>query len=774
MDEIKVCGGDIGYVLSKVRDPVKNGRGWKAHCDCGRHKNNDRTPSLSITVRANGSIRVTCFVNDNWDEVLAANGLKRHELYPPGHDRGLRSGGAGPSTSPAASPVDGNSDGNGEKPKHDWGTIETAAEWFRKRQEFNDTGESTVSTYKDAEGVRVLMWVARVDYIDKDGKPDKTCMPFHPRDGKGCFSGDPKGELPLYNLAAVMKADTVYLVEGEKCADALIKLGLPATTWSHGTSSWKRTDLGPLAGKKVNISPDRDAPGRKAATGIAGALCGLESEVRKVEPAVDEGLDIADLVDRLGESRDDEDIRQGIVESFENVEPWKPSAEPEPADDGGPFHFTELGNTNRFLSEHRDDIHWCDHTGGWFVWRRGQWVIDERRRVERLVNKTVTNLRVEIAKKYILPDEARRRAYAHLKSTEKANGVSAILSLARHHVAIGLDDMDQDNWLLTARNGTVDLRTGALLKHCRDHKITKMAPVVYDADAECPTWLQFLDDVFKKNADLIEFVRRSVGYSMTGDVSEQVFFLMFGTGCNGKTTFLEIITKMLGDHAVATTPETFLRKRDDTVPCDVAALRGARFVTASESEDGRRLAESKIKALTGGDKITARFMRQNFFSFDQTFKIWFSTNHRPDIRGTDLAMWRRVRLIPFTESFEGRMDKQMPAKLRKEMPGILAWAVGGCLAWQRDGLNPPAAVTDATAEYKSDMDILGRFIDECCEIDRDEKVESAVLYKAYRDWCERVGEYPKKQTAFGKSMTERGHSREKSGKRYYKGLFLCA
>ena len=322
-------------------------------------------------------------------------------------------------------------------------------------------------------------------------------------------------------------------------------------------------------------------------------------------------------------------------------------------------------------------------------------------------------------------------------------------------------------------NGTLDLRTGELRPHRREDLITKLAPVVYDHEARCPLFLAFLDRILAGNADLIAFVQRAVGYSLTGDVQERVLLILWGGGANGKSTLLETLRGMLGDYAMRTPTETLLVKREGAIPNDIARLKGARFVSASEADEGKRLAEAQIKEMTGGDTITARFMRAEFFDFRPEFKLWLATNHKPVIRGTDKAIWDRIRLVPFNVRIpEAEQDKGLGAKLRDELPGILAWAVEGCLAWQRDGLGIAKDVQAATASYRDEMDVVAAFITDVCTVAPGARVQSRVLYEKYKRWCEENGERAVSQKALGEKLRERGLEPRKGsgGARWWHGV----
>jgi len=328
--------------------------------------------------------------------------------------------------------------------------------------------------------------------------------------------------------------------------------------------------------------------------------------------------------------------------------------------------------------------------------------------------------------------------------------------------------------ILNVLNGTLDLRAGHLRPHQREDLITKLVQAGYDPAATCSRWEAFLDRIMAGNQNLIDFLRRAVGYSLTGSIREQVLFMMYGTGANGKSTFLELIRALLGDYAQQADFNTFLLRHYEGPRNDLARLMSARFVAATEAESGRPLAEVVVKQLTGGDTIAARFLRQEFFEYKPQFKLWLAANHKPVVRGTDNAIWRRIKLIPFTVTIpEPEQDRSLSSKLKEELSGILAWAVGGCLEWQEHGLGEPEEVRAATAAYRDDMDILAEFLSECCIVHPGAKVKASALYKAYTQWCQKCGEKEVKQRTFGMRLSERGVERQRTMHGYfYFGLGL--
>jgi len=431
--------------------------------------------------------------------------------------------------------------------------------------------------------------------------------------------------------------------------------------------------------------------------------------------------------------------------------------EDEPPTSSMAEHLTDLGNARRLVARHGAELQYCHPWGKWLVWDGKRWTMDNTAEAVRHAKETVRAMYAEAAG--TADEETRKALGKHALKCEAIGRITAMLDLANSEPSIPVlpDRLDMDPWALNVLNGTVDLRTGQLREHRRQDLVTKLAPVVYDPDAACPTWERFLLEVMNGDQDLIGFLQRAIGYTLTGDTSEQVLFILHGKGANGKSTLLETLRAMLGDeYTIQIRPETLMIRQGDAIPNDVARLKGARLVNARETEEGKRLAEGLVKEMTGGDTITARFLRQEFFDFRPEFKLFLAANHKPTIRGTDLAIWRRIRLIPFAVTFpEDKQDKQLAKKLQAELPGILAWAVRGCQEWQNRGLGIAAAVKQATEAYRSESDILAAFLDECTFIDDNSETQAKPLYDAYKTWCDEGGEKWEKQTMFGRRLKER-------------------
>jgi P4 family phage/plasmid primase-like protien len=451
---------------------------------------------------------------------------------------------------------------------------------------------------------------------------------------------------------------------------------------------------------------------------------------------------------------------------------------------GATFALTDYGNAERLVARHGANLRHCHTWGKWLVWTGHRWEIDDTAEVERWAKDTIRSIYSEAGS--TIDDAARKQVADHAKNSESRSRLDAMIALAASepNIPILADVLDADPWLLACENGTIDLRTGQLKPSDPTDYITRLAPVTYDPTAECPTFVAFLDRIFKSDVDLITFIQKAIGYCLTGNTSERCLFILYGCGRNGKSTLQQIMLALFGDYGLRTPTSTLLQKNHDAVPNDVARLQGVRFVAASETDQGRRMAESLVKDLTGQDKISARYMRAEWFDFIPVCKIWLGTNHRPEITGTDKAIWDRVRLVPFDvripdvtdESVlpEMRADPDLLDKLKAELPGILAWAVRGCLLWQSERLGWPSAVRKATDKYQADMDVLAGFVDEMCTVNKRAIVPVGALYTAYTKWTDSENLKPIEKRRFGDWLIERGFTQEKKdkGRRFWVGIGL--
>jgi P4 family phage/plasmid primase-like protien len=341
------------------------------------------------------------------------------------------------------------------------------------------------------------------------------------------------------------------------------------------------------------------------------------------------------------------------------------------------------------------------------------------------------------------------------------------LKLAKHALVLEHGAINQNPWLFNCQNGTLDLKSGQFRPHNSADLITHLAPVTYDPDATCPTWKRFLTEVFAGDTAMVDFIQRAFGWSLTGVVQDRALFFLYGAqGHNGKTTMVETMRDLLGTYgeesfgyARKVDVTTFMKSKNHEDNLRKAAqLTGARFVYSSEIDEEHRLNEQLIKDMTGGDTLEARRLYREAFNFKPTFKPWMYGNHKPEIRGTDDALWSRVKLIEFEVSFADRVDPMLPERLRQELPGILNWALTGCLAWQRDGLQTPEKVKAATAAYREEQDTIGQFIRERCQTGEEYmRCKASALYNAYRAWAENNGHPVLSQKRFGTYLTAHGY-----------------
>ncbi|MBU1181372.1 MAG: hypothetical protein KKF00_04255 [Proteobacteria bacterium] len=433
---------------------------------------------------------------------------------------------------------------------------------------------------------------------------------------------------------------------------------------------------------------------------------------------------------------------------------------------------TDLGNARRFSRRLGSEVRYCHQRRRWLFYNGVRWEFDESGEIERRAKDVIRGIYEEASQ---FGDEDRRKEYArHAIRSESAQKIRAMISLAESEPGISIrqDEFDCNPFLLNVANGTIDLKTGELHPHNPDDLIIKLAPVEFDSAVLCPRWIQFVSEIYECNQSLIDFSRRAIGYSLTGDTREQCLFINHGRGANGKSTMLSIYQKLLGDYAQQTPSETLLVKRMPGINNDIARLRKSRIVMALEVEEGRRLAESLVKGMTGQDKMVARHLYSEFFEFEPEFKLWIGTNHKPQIRGTDHAIWRRIRLVPFNRIFKDEeQDKELIIKLESELSGILNWAIEGCLQWQRDGLGMPEEIQSAVDEYREESDPLGSFLSDCITTDGEASIKASTLYQKYKEWAEEAGEKIITGTALGRAVVERGIDKTRlSDGNYYIGI----
>lgn len=431
--------------------------------------------------------------------------------------------------------------------------------------------------------------------------------------------------------------------------------------------------------------------------------------------------------------------------------------------DPRPPAFTDEALALRYAEKHDTDLRFVAAWGRWFFWNGVHWEQDETLRAFDLARAICRGASAECNDKAA-------------NSIASKNTVAAVHSLARadRRLAATVDQWDRDLWLLNTPGGAVDLKTGVMRPHERTDYMTKVSAVTPEGD--CPLWRSFLARITDQDEALQRYFQRMAGYALTGSTSAHALFFLYGRGANGKSVFINALSGIMGDYATTAPMETFIASNNDRHPTDLAGLRGARLVTATETEEGRRWNEAKIKALTGGDKISARFMRQNFFEFVPQFKLVIAGNHRPGLRNVDEAIRRRMNLVPFTVTIPAaERDLELSEKLKAEWPGILAWAVQGCVRWQADGLAPPHAVQEATTEYLDAEDTLAAWLDECCVRKLGKWSSTEDLFRSWSEWAERSGEAAGKKKGFSQRLQDRHFTPKRqdgTGKRGFAGIDL--
>ncbi len=427
-----------------------------------------------------------------------------------------------------------------------------------------------------------------------------------------------------------------------------------------------------------------------------------------------------------------ENNRQSVTELAQTVQ--------KPQDMMFPPHQTDLGNAKNLVLARGSTLRYCYPKKTWYIWDGVRWKPDDVGLIHRRAQETVHLMFAKAGKGQPSID---KKAAKHAMRSESRRALEAMVAIAQSQPGIPVlpSELDADPWQLNVQNGSLNLRTSELYRHEKRDLVTKLAPVTYDPEATCPQWTRFLNEILAGNEQLIAFLKRAVGYTLTGDTSEHVLFFLYGTGANGKTTFLRSLQGVFGDYACQADPDLLLKTYTPQHPTNIARLEKVRLTICMEVEEGRSMRTSLMKQLTGGDKRTARQMRQDFREYEPTDKIWLGANNKPRIRGQELAIWRRIKLIPFTMTIpEEKQDKHLAEKLIGEAPGILNWALEGCQEWQEQkGLDEPEDVKDAVEDYKSESDPLHEFIQEYCVIGAEKKSTSAGFYQGYKSWAIKEG-----------------------------------
>ncbi len=425
----------------------------------------------------------------------------------------------------------------------------------------------------------------------------------------------------------------------------------------------------------------------------------------------------------------------------------KPAEQPKPEE---PIHRSDTGNAMRLVQKYGSRLRFCRETNSWLIWDGYSWARDVDGKIYQFARWAVADIYLEAGK---IRDKEERKAHAVFAIRSESNySLRAMASVAEtfEGIPIRRENLDAHPFRLNVQNGVLNLETGLLEDHDPELYFSKILPIKFDLNNTAPKWEKFLDQIMEGKQEKKDYLQEFAGYCLTGSAREQCFLIFWGDGLNGKTTVVKVLLELLGPWAAQAPADTFLLHKNSLEAIhDLARIADKRLVVAVEPSEGSRLAEGLVKSLSGNDRITARHLYQGGFEYVPGYKVLIVTNHKPQIRGVDLAIWRRVRLVPFTWQVpEDQIDLDLFDKLKEEMPGILTWAVRGCLRWLNRGkLQTPAIVKAASAEYRSEQDQIHRWLDECCERGDDEDTETGkALYASYREWCIENGECSKGQT----------------------------
>lgn len=433
-------------------------------------------------------------------------------------------------------------------------------------------------------------------------------------------------------------------------------------------------------------------------------------------------------------------------------------------------HRGQLRMAERLVDEHRDALRHV-HGIGWHRWDGGRWARDLDGAATRAAVATVKAAYADLAD---LDRDAQRDLLADAHRCESANGIDGVLRLASalHPLALSVDKLDADPYLVNAQNGTLDLRTGQLRPHDPADLLTKVAGAAYDPQARSDKFDGFLADVLPA-ADMRAFVARVVGHALVGEVVEHLLPIFTGTGANGKSTLVETVSAAFGDYAIACEPD-LLVERGPSHTTGQADLLGVRLAVTSETDAGRHLASATVKRLTGGDKVRARRMRQDNIEFSPSHSVVMVTNHRPRVAGDDPALWRRLRVVPFDVTVTNP-DIRLRDELARDLPAVLAWMVAGYRDWHAHGLGEPDAVTAATAAYRASSDALGRFLDERTISTQFGATKARDLFGVWSAWCHEGGEDAGSAVAFAEALGQRGFTKVKrNGVMTYVGVMIAS
>lgn len=691
----------IDDLLSRLSGVKPHGDNYQAKCPA----HDDSTASLSVKQAPNGSILFRCFAGCTYNAIRDALGLSTGQL----------------TAKPDALP-------------------------------------RIVKTY---------------DYNDRAGQLVYQAVRFEPKDfrqrrpnGGGGWLWNMKGvERIPYRLNELQGYTTLYIAEGEKDVDALWGRGLPATTNIGGAGKWKDADtivLRDLGVQKCILLPDNDPPGKKH-------MLAVEQSLKRASIAVV-------TVNLIG-LRAKEDVSDWFAaghsrEELEEIAGKKPFVVPrgqqppislplDPAHDPRRWNQTDLGAAEAFVNRNGDDIRFDHQQERWLLWDYHYWRSDADSAIYRMAHAHVRAWQIECST-LIQEKESREKWAEHLFKLERRSGLENFIAMSKSlkPVADDGEQWDYNPMIFAVPNGVIDLRSGELRPGRRDDRLTFQSLTRHDGNQRCPRWEQFLCEVFEDKLDVIAYIQRALGYSLTGDMTEQCFFMCVGHGSNGKSTFLSTLEAVWGKYSYTTDMKTFTTNNQSADQgFDLAELAHRRLILASETKSDSRLNEQALKNFTGGEKMNAQRKYGHPFEYTPTGKIWIGVNHQPRVKDDSFGFWRRVRIVPFDRIFAGSSaNVRLKDELIAEAPGILNWAIQGCLAWQRDGLAPPVSIFNATDAYRDAEDPLAEFLADATEPDSDAQTPAVGMFRAYSQWAQDQGFSDREKltkTTFGRLLSRR-------------------
>ncbi|WP_353422776.1 phage/plasmid primase, P4 family [Staphylococcus xylosus] len=442
------------------------------------------------------------------------------------------------------------------------------------------------------------------------------------------------------------------------------------------------------------------------------------------------------------------------------------------------YSYDDTGNAERLKDLFGENIRFNYTSNTWMYYDGKRWKHDDTGRMKILTDKVVENIKNEklFVADGVDQEDMEKYRYRHWKDSRNHNKKVNMMKECEHLLPVTNETFDNDFNLFNVQNGFIDLKAGKLNDHERKNYFTKISHVEYTDKSDCPKWDEFLDDIFLGNQELVRFIQRAVGYSLSGHTSEQVLFVLYGNGRNGKSVFLDILNEIFGNYSTNIQPQAIMasKNQSDASP-EIAKLDGARLVTTTEPNEGERFDEGLLKQLTGGDRVSARKLYENEFEFTPQFKLWMATNHKPYVRGRDEGIWRRFVIIPFDKQIPlHEIDRDLTKKLKRELPAIMRWCVDGFLEWQRIGLSEPKIIKEQRDEYRVEMDSIASFINDCCELNPMQKIKSSEIFSAYDRWAKDNNQHIMSSTKFGREMAKRFNRKKYQGTNHYYGLNLTS